>query len=169
MKQLTIGTIVLALLTLFVANVTAQRERLALCHIDEDGVYHRVEVAEPAYDNHIAHGDAAIGDPVPNMDGFTFDENCQPEATFPSIDCVGFPVFSSTLYVDFGGTYFLSLDEVIVYEDSHCTVVFDTGSGVGHGVYAPAPYDPLALCQTLDPTYTSVEGDGVTDLYLCLN
>jgi hypothetical protein len=54
--------------------------RLPVCHLtsSETNEYVPIEVAEPAFDVHIAHGDAAIGDPVPSMEGYVFDDACQP-------------------------------------------------------------------------------------------
>jgi hypothetical protein len=63
--------------------------RLPVCHLtsSETNEYVPIEVAEPAFDVHIAHGDAAIGDPVPDMEGYVFGDACQPvAATCPCFD-----------------------------------------------------------------------------------
>ena len=47
------------------------KNKVDLCHIDEDGIYHLINVAEPAVDAHLAHGDDLAG-------GDVLDENCEP-------------------------------------------------------------------------------------------
>jgi hypothetical protein len=56
--------------------------RLPVCHLTSSATneYIAIEVAEPAFDVHISHGDVGIGGPVPAMEGYVFDEACQPMA-----------------------------------------------------------------------------------------
>lgn len=51
--------------------------------MDGTGAYSRITIAEAAYDSHVAHGDAGIGDPVPGMAGYAFDSDCLPELVDP--------------------------------------------------------------------------------------
>ena len=168
MKHIISTITLLALMLTMVSSAAAQREKVDVCHIDDEGNYILINVADAAFDNHIAHGDAAIGDPVPGMSGYVFDANCQPELgeTFPSLGCIEIVIFSTTAYIDFGGNYYLAVDEVTIYSYSNCTEVLSVEHGEGHLVYAPAPYDALTLCQTLDPAYSEVLG-GPDDLYRC--
>ena len=53
--------------------------RLPVCHLNDDGGFNLINVAYPAYDNHISHGDAAFHDPVPGQPGYVFDESCLSE------------------------------------------------------------------------------------------
>ncbi|MBT4496941.1 MAG: formylglycine-generating enzyme family protein [Gemmatimonadetes bacterium] len=47
------------------------KSKVSICHIDEEGVFHLISVAEPAVDAHLAHGDEIAG-------GDVLDENCEP-------------------------------------------------------------------------------------------
>jgi hypothetical protein len=54
--------------------------KLPVCHLtsSDTNEYVPIEVAEPAFDIHMVHGDAAVGDPVSGMEGYVFDAACQP-------------------------------------------------------------------------------------------
>lgn len=58
--------------------VLAGQDKIPICHREGNGTYHRIDIAEPAYLTHIAHGDKDIGDLVPRMPGYVFDEDCIP-------------------------------------------------------------------------------------------
>lgn len=63
------------------SDALARQPKAELCHLDDEaGTYHLIEVAVPALDAHLAHGDGRIGGPVPDHDGFVFDDACQPLA-----------------------------------------------------------------------------------------
>ena len=47
-----------------------------VCHREGSGTYHLISIAEPAYPTHVAHGDAQVGEPVPDQPGFVFDADC---------------------------------------------------------------------------------------------
>ena len=148
------------LLLIIVGNVFAQQQRVDVCHIDEEGNSFLITVAEAAYDNHIAHGDAAIGDPVPGMTGVVFDENCQPEpGDFPMGGCQLFMQSSGddplTYYINFGTGYSVITD--YFHDDSDCLTdpLGEPALIPNHAVYAPAPYDALVLCQSINDTYTT--------------
>jgi hypothetical protein len=57
-----------------------------VCHRSSQGDFKKISIADAAYDTHIAHGDGGIGDPVPGMAGYTFDDACQP-AELATIAC----------------------------------------------------------------------------------
>jgi hypothetical protein len=59
--------------------VAAPADKVDVCHLEGNGSYHKISVSDNAYDSHIAHGDAAPGDPVPGMTGYVFGEDCEPE------------------------------------------------------------------------------------------
>lgn len=75
-----------ALLVLSAETVQAGQAKVDLCHLDEDGLYHLVSVAEPAVPAHIGHGDSLPGDIVPGSGGrYSFAGDC----TFiPGCPCV---------------------------------------------------------------------------------
>ncbi len=78
-KYLTLDVAALFAAALPPATALAGQEKLDVCHLEGDGTFHLIEVAEPAYFNaHMVHGDAPPREPVPGMSGYVFDETCQP-------------------------------------------------------------------------------------------
>ena len=63
------------------AGVMAAQERVEVCHVTGDGTHVLIEIADPAYDAHVAHGDARPGDPVPGIPAYRFDAMCVPRLT----------------------------------------------------------------------------------------
>ena len=62
------------------ADALARKAKVDVCHLDEDAAtYDLIQIAAPAVDAHLAHGDGLVGDAVPGQDGAVFDEACQPE------------------------------------------------------------------------------------------
>lgn len=57
----------------------AGQPKVPVCHRNDAGGFTRIEVAEPAYDSHIAHGDGGLHDSVPGQPGYVFDATCAPE------------------------------------------------------------------------------------------
>lgn len=57
-------------------------EKGNVCHAGDSG-WEIVNIAEPAFDAHIEHGDAFPGDPVPGQPNHTFDSSCTPVDTEP--------------------------------------------------------------------------------------
>ncbi len=52
--------------------------KIRLCHKTESGRYQPIEISVSAEATHRAHGDAAVGEPVPADPTKVFDANCQP-------------------------------------------------------------------------------------------
>jgi hypothetical protein len=50
--------------------------KVEVCHRRMDGSYNLITIGEPGFDAHVAHGDAAPGEPVPGMPGYRFDDTC---------------------------------------------------------------------------------------------
>src|ERR1041384_424753 len=75
------------------ASSTAPQEKVQVCHKTGNGSFHLISISINAESAHIAHGDGQPGDPVPNMAGFIFGDNCTP-TTAPPADltpgCYGF-------------------------------------------------------------------------------
>ena len=71
---------VLMLLSLMLAilpiSVVAKGNKVDICHRNENGEFHLINVAESAVPAHLAHGDGKPGDLVPGMEGFKFGEDC---------------------------------------------------------------------------------------------
>ncbi|MFC2083868.1 fibrobacter succinogenes major paralogous domain-containing protein [Bacteroidota bacterium] len=52
------------------------KSKVIVCHRTGNGKYNKIEISDSALTAHLEHGDAQSGDPVPDMPGFIFDENC---------------------------------------------------------------------------------------------
>jgi hypothetical protein len=57
--------------------------KVTLCHLSDDGRYHRIDISENAEPAHRDHGDGAIGEQVPADPTKIFDARCQ--AVGPSV------------------------------------------------------------------------------------
>ena len=73
--------------------VMAQMAKVDICHQNADGQYVKISVAEAAYQTHVNHGDGSVGDPIPGLTGYEFDEDCLPQES----QC---PCFSATDVAD---------------------------------------------------------------------
>jgi hypothetical protein len=62
---------------------SARADKVGLCHLDDDGVFHLISVSERALPAHVGHGDARPGGAVPGMDGYVFDEACNVQDVTP--------------------------------------------------------------------------------------
>ena len=69
---------VLSLGVLRPGSVSGQNDKQDVCHRESNGTYHLITIAEPAYQNHLDHGDANIGDEVPDGSRLVFNEACEP-------------------------------------------------------------------------------------------
>jgi hypothetical protein len=65
------------------AAAGAAPARAAVCHLTDTGDYIKITVSSRAYAAHVRHGDGGIGEAVPGMPGFTFDEDCNPFSDEP--------------------------------------------------------------------------------------
>jgi len=71
MKRFPLVFLVAVLATLLSATiVSAGQTKTAVCHLDEEGNYILIDIADPALDSHIAHGDEIA-------DGNVLDGNCE--------------------------------------------------------------------------------------------
>lgn len=77
MRRTSLLALVGAFLLIPSALAMAGQTKTDMCHANSNG-YQLISIAEPAVDAHIAHGDAAPGEPVPGMDGYEFDATCEP-------------------------------------------------------------------------------------------
>jgi len=77
-------TMIIVLLTSVLA-LAAPAEKVDVCHVEGNGTYIKINISENSFDSHVAHGDAAPGDPVPGMEGYVFGEDCTPEESGPIV------------------------------------------------------------------------------------
>lgn len=52
--------------------------RVDVCHVNGKGEYNKITIAQAALETHLAHGDGAVGDPIPRMPHYIFGDNCEP-------------------------------------------------------------------------------------------
>ncbi|GEM_PF-4992969 len=52
--------------------------RIDVCHVDEQGTYRKITIAQAALEAHLAHGDGVIGEGIPGNPGYIFNEDCEP-------------------------------------------------------------------------------------------
>lgn len=70
-------TILAMLVVLLPAGVaSAGTTKVAVCHLDEYGVFHLINISEMAFPAHVEHGDASPGDWVPGQPGMKFADDC---------------------------------------------------------------------------------------------
>lgn len=78
-KYLGIVIIIAMLLALVpVGSVSAKVVKIAVCHIDDMGMYHLINISKNAFPAHEAHGDKVPGDWIPGMTGYQFAADCTP-------------------------------------------------------------------------------------------
>lgn len=80
LRVLAAAMVLAAAVTASSGPAAARASKVDVCHVNGQGDYRILSVSENAYEAHLDHGDAGIGDPVPGMEGFTFDAACMPVA-----------------------------------------------------------------------------------------
>lgn len=81
MKRLVLLALVASVLVAIPSGAaSAGADKSDVCHLNDSGEWQVINVAGPAVDAHIAHGDSVPGDSVPGMPTYSFDEDCVPEA-----------------------------------------------------------------------------------------
>jgi hypothetical protein len=91
----------------------APAEKVDVCHFSADsGTFHMINISENAYQKHLDHGDAVVGDAYPGMAHYVFGDDCAPTYVDPvylgetiQVPGTGGHVQSSVLTV--GGDYIL--------------------------------------------------------------
>ncbi|MCH7962973.1 MAG: hypothetical protein IH852_03445 [Bacteroidetes bacterium] len=53
-----------------------KRNKVEVCHKNDEGGYNKIEISESALQAHLNHGDGQPGDDVPDKEGFIFTEDC---------------------------------------------------------------------------------------------
>ena len=73
---LTTLALVLVAMLLTAAPLGAKPNKVDVCHLDGNGTYRLITIAEPAVDSHLSnHGDALPGDDHPDP-GYVFGDDC---------------------------------------------------------------------------------------------
>ncbi len=91
--------VILAMLVAFlpVGSVFAGTTKVAVCHLDELGVYHLISISESAFPAHVDHGDASPGELVPGMIGKKFAADCSVIDVKTLVDTVTVPAGGATV------------------------------------------------------------------------
>ena len=77
------------------ASTTVPEQKVQVCHKTGNGSFHLISISINAESAHIVHGDGQPGDPVPNMAGFIFGDNCTPTTAPPAGLATGCYAFRS--------------------------------------------------------------------------
>lgn len=113
MRKIVLVLVVVSLLLPAAVALAQGQDKVAVCHVDEEGNFVPISIADPALDSHLAHGDAEVG--------VDLDENCEPLGVLPQAGC--FYYGSSRLYVLTDGTNPQFVGGTPIYEDTGCTIV----------------------------------------------
>ena len=165
------------------ADALARQAKVAICHEGDDG-YELIEIAAPAVDAHLAHGDGFVGDAVPGQDGAVFDEACQPVVQDVTVEACYTDNEDNSLdvLVDLG-TGDLTATEPCAFFGGNCVasgtvtpVGVDTLGAVTGFVYTETNTlaDPdgggcdAGGPDVIETTFTRVEGDTFSGLALAL-
>ena len=70
------------------------QNKVDVCHVTGNGSSILITIAEAALPAHLNHGDGQPGDPVPGMEGFVFDESCDPVIAVPTDGLVAYYPFN---------------------------------------------------------------------------
>jgi|GEM_PF-1120580 len=119
--------------TLGMTMESSAQTKVDVCHYDaETDAYELINIADPAVDAHIKHGDAQPGDAVPTMEGFEFDDTCTPKSVVVVVEMTA--CFAEALT---GILPFIPLDDIIIEDITDWSLVNDTESSLA----ISAPYE----------------------------
>lgn len=91
--------VILAMLLAFIpaGSASAAAAKVAVCHVDELGIYHLISISENAFPAHVDHGDASPGELVPGMTGKKFAADCSVIDVKTLVDTVMVPSSGATV------------------------------------------------------------------------
>lgn len=158
--------IVMATLTLLATTTLAApaadakpADKVAVCHLGDDGSYHLINVSANAQPALLARGDAMPGDPVPGLDSSVFDDTCTPIASYTTID---FEEASSTVGDSFPNSAGVSqtINDLLPGEIFILIEIFDTdqASDDGYTFFMGNTFTPTDGGQTCALPITQVRG-----------
>ena len=111
--------------TLGMTMESSAQTKVDVCHYDaETDAYELINIADPAVDAHIKHGDAQPGDAVPTMEGFEFDDTCTPKSVVVVVEMTA--CFAEALN-DFLTLPLVPVDDLI-FEDYEWSIFLDKES-----------------------------------------
>ncbi len=116
-KGITFLFVVVGLLLMPAPAALAQGQaKVPVCHLDENGDYVLINIADPALDAHRAHGDLVVGEDV--------NENCEPLAPVAQAGCFAVTFLSpeKVLYALTDGSPVQFVDRQPLYSDASCTI-----------------------------------------------
>lgn len=145
----TVLAITIAMSTGFTAaSSTAPEEKVQVCHKTGNGSFHLISISINAESAHVAHGDGQPGDPVPNMAGFIFGDNCTPTTAPPADLATGYYRFSG-IDVQYIGPID-TLGNIVLFDSGDGTCRDEGVSDLTSGIIAAAnETDAQTKCSTL--------------------
>lgn len=157
MKLVRLATILAAVFAFTVAATSAFAQtqpppKVQECHKTGNGTFHLITISLNAQPAHVAHGDGAPGQAVPNMPGFIFGDNCTPTVAPPP----ELPV----------GCYTLNGQTDLFYSGPIDTLgnvtTFDSADGTCSG---PDPFPfPIGIIAAANATVAQSKCDALTGL-----
>jgi hypothetical protein len=158
MKKTLLVLMVVAVCLMIVSVAWAGSEKVYVCHntSSETNEWVLINISENAFLAHIDHGDAAPGDDVPGLPGYSFDDSCNPELTSLAMaGCFDFIDIGSNGHVETDGSVIQNVMGDPLFSNDVCTVVFST-YGNQWVVWAADLATADALCNggTPEPTNT---------------
>jgi len=145
-KVLFVVLIVMLLLAMALPAFAKPAPKINICHSSGNGKYHLINVSESAKNAHLAHGDGAIGDAVPDTEGYVFGDSCNPELI--SVAQAGCFLWHSGHYVLLDGSVIQYTEDQPAYNDEGCsTFSFNWGNGSEWAIWASTAAEAAEICR----------------------
>jgi len=124
--------------------------KIDICHKRDKQGYISINISVNAEAAHRAHGDGQVGDPVPDLPGFIFDENCVPVEACPCWDAADLESVTAANH-----RQFLSCSTAFTLppfpDGAHIqNFVFTPGVEGGFSAVQAGFFDPDPVCLTRD-------------------
>jgi hypothetical protein len=129
--------LLLVLLMLLPASLSLAdgQEKVAVCHLDDEGSLIPISVADPALDTHLTHGDGVVGE--------DYDENCEPL----SVAETGCFEYTEGYYYPLNGDAVQFAGGEYLYTDDTCTMLSTTFlNSTFRFVWAESVQEAYELC-----------------------
>jgi hypothetical protein len=151
--------LVVLLVTLMMAVMVplayaAPPEKVAVCHLNGDGNYIPINIASPALDAHLAHGDGVVDEDL--------DENCEP-LVVPQAGQAGCMQYNPDLYFWTDGSSLQYVGNDYLYSDDACAnQTLHQFLDWVYAVWAISIEEAKAICNSSEERPTLTE-----NLYAC--